>query len=100
LFKTVYGKTPHQYLTRVRIEKAKELLEQIFHISDVCFSVGFDSVSSFTGLFKRIYSETPSAYQRRYRLRQKKIKLNPLGFIPNCFAEHNGWEKNSNFQEV
>ena len=92
LFKSVYGKTPHQYLTRVRIEKARELLDQIFPISDTCYQVGFDSVSSFVGLFKRTYSQTPSEFQRQCRLRREKIKLKPLSFIPNCFAEQNGWK--------
>jgi AraC-like DNA-binding protein len=100
LFKSIYGKTPHQYLIQVRIEKARELLNQIFSVSDICYKVGFDSVSSFTGLFKRTYSITPSAYQQLCRLRREKIKARPLHFIPNCFAEQNGWIKNSNFQEV
>ena len=43
LFKRIYGKTPHQYLTVVRIEKAKQLLQDK-PISEVCFSVGFDSL--------------------------------------------------------
>jgi len=100
LFKSIYGKTPHQYLTQVRIEKAKELLNQSFSVSEICYSIGFDSVSSFTGLFKKIYSLTPSAYQQSCRLRREKIKLRPLSFIPNCFAEQHGWKINSNFQEV
>ena len=53
LFKQTYNKTPHQYLTAVRIEKAKQLLLIKKSISEVCFSVGFDSISSFTGLFKK-----------------------------------------------
>jgi AraC-like DNA-binding protein len=100
LFKSVYGKTPHQYLTQVRIEKARELLNQTIAVSEICYKVGFDSVSSFTGLFKRTYSQTPSAYQRLCMLKREKIKLEPLSFIPNCFAEHNGWKINSNFREV
>jgi AraC-like DNA-binding protein len=100
LFKSIYGKTPHQYLTQVRIEKASQFLDQIFSVSDTCYKVGFNSVSSFTGLFKRSYSQTPSEFQRLCRLRREKIKLKPLSFIPNCFAEHNGWKINSNFQEV
>ncbi len=54
LFKKIYGKTPHQYLTFVRIEKAKCLIETGLPITEVPYCVGYDSVSSFTGLFKRI----------------------------------------------
>ena len=100
LFKKIYGKTPHQYMIVVRIEKAKQLLQTKTSISEVCYSVGFDSISSFTGLFKKIVGSTPSAWQ----LQQKKIKeailISPLNFIPNCFAEKKGWTKKSNFEEA
>ncbi len=99
LFKSIYGNTPHRYLTQVRIENAKTFLQRDFTISDTCFKIGFDSISSFCGLFKKSERKTPSEYQRLYRLRQENIKKKPLNFIPNCFAEHKGWSKNSNFQE-
>jgi AraC-like DNA-binding protein len=100
LFKNTYGKTPHQYLTTVRIEHAKLLLQTNRSIADVCFMVGFDSISSFTGLFKRITASTPSSYQKQQLMRKEEIRKTPLKFIPNCFAENNGWRKKSNFGEV
>lgn len=100
LFKTIYNKTPHQYLTIVRIENAKQLLINNVTVSEVCFLVGFDSVSSFTGLFKRAVGITPSAYQQQQSERRREISATPLKFIPNCFAENKGWTKNSNFQEA
>jgi AraC-like DNA-binding protein len=93
LFKSTYGKTPHQYLTTVRIEKAKLLLQTNISIADVCFSVGFESISSFTGLFKRITSVTPSTYQQQQLKRNAEIARAPLKYIPNCFAEKKGWTK-------
>jgi AraC-like DNA-binding protein len=100
LFKKIYCQTPHQYLTAVRIERAKLLLQTEMAVANVCFSVGFESVSSFTGLFKRLTSTTPSHYQRLQLKRKEEIHKMPLQFIPNCFAENNGWTKNRNFQEV
>ena len=100
LFKTIYGKTPHQYRTSVRVEKAKLLLTKDISVSEVCYSVGFDSISSFTGLFKRTVGLTPSAYQKQQLKLQADTLKTPLKFIPNCFAENKGWTKNSNFQEV
>lgn len=91
LFKMAYGKTPHQYLTLVRIEKAKLLLQEENSVTDVCFSVGFDGISSFTHLFKRFTKLTPSAYQQQQRLRKEAIATAPLKFIPGCFAEQKGW---------
>ena len=91
LFKMAYGKTPHQYLTLVRIEKAKLLLQSETTITDVCLSVGFDGISSFTHLFKRFTQLTPSAYQQQQRLRRQQIAEVPLKFIPGCFAQQKGW---------
>src|SRR5215813_2221007 len=53
LFKLLYGKTPHQYLTEVRMAKAKEFLQTALPLSEVCLLVGFNSISSFKDLFKR-----------------------------------------------
>ena len=64
LYKTIYGKTPHQYLTSVRIENAKVFLQKGVSVAGTCFCVGFDSVSSFTGLFKRYTNFSPSEYAR------------------------------------
>lgn len=91
LFKMAYGKTPHQYLTAVRIEAAKQLLKTNIPVGEVCYSVGFDGISSFTGLFKRLTGTTPSSFQIEQRNIKNRISTQPLGFIPNCFAEKKGW---------
>jgi AraC-like DNA-binding protein len=85
-FKSIYGRTPHQYLTHVRIERAKELLEQEVSVTEACFAVGFDSLGSFTSLFKRRAGVTPSEYQRQHLERKAEISKEPLRFIPACFA--------------
>jgi AraC-like DNA-binding protein len=97
LFKMAYGKTPHQYLTHVRIEKAKLLLQTGITVTDVCFSVGFDGISSFTKLFKRMVKVTPSIYQQQQKARQVEISKAPLKFVPGCFAEQYGWTEKSQF---
>ena len=93
LFKKTYGKTPHQYLTHVRIEKAKELLQSAILVTEVCGEVGFDSITSFTDLFKRRVGETPSTYQSRQQALRKDIAKTPLKYIPNCFVTQYGWTK-------
>ncbi|MEJ7683615.1 MAG: AraC family transcriptional regulator [Segetibacter sp.] len=65
LFKNIYGKTPHHYLRQVRIDNAKYLLTKNISISEVCYLVGFESVTSFTGLFKKLVGSTPSAFQQQ-----------------------------------
>jgi AraC-like DNA-binding protein len=87
-FKRIYGRTPHQYLTHVRIERAKELLEQGVSVTEACFAVGFDGPASFASLFKRRAGVTPSEYRRRQLERKAEIEKEPLSFIPGCFAAH------------
>jgi AraC-like DNA-binding protein len=93
LFKKIYGKTPHQYLTVVRIENAKQLLKTNKPVSEVCYSVGFESLSSFSLLFKRVAGLTPSAFLRKQQQLRIQIAKAPLQFIPGCFAHQNGWYK-------
>lgn len=90
-FKSIYGKTPHQYLTHVRVEKAKELLKAGVAVSDVCYAVGFESLGSFSSLFKRICHVTPLVYLRQQQAIRKQVEQSPLCFIPACFAEKSGW---------
>jgi AraC-like DNA-binding protein len=92
LFKIIYGRTPHQYLTDVRIEKAKQLLRSGLPVSEVCFLVGFDSVSSFKGLFKRYNNLTPSRYLQQLK-HKPEISETAFRFLPFFFSL-----KKSNFQ--
>ncbi|WP_285008049.1 helix-turn-helix domain-containing protein [Pedobacter faecalis] len=64
LFKRYYGQTPMQYLTGIRIERAKELLKSGMPVTQTCFAVGFESPASFSTLFKRRVGQTPLAYQK------------------------------------
>ena len=63
LFKRQYGRIPCQYLKETRIARAKSLLQAGMTVKAVCISVGFDSITSFTGLFKRMTGFSPVAYQ-------------------------------------
>lgn len=93
LFKEVYRKTPHQYLIFVRIEKAMKLLKADIPVSEVCYTVGFESLSSFSRLFKRTVGMTPSTYMTQHQRTKAEMARSPLTFIPGCFAEKNGWIK-------
>lgn len=93
LFKSIYGRTPHLYLTTVRINKAKELLRKNMPVLDVCLLVGFDSPTSFTAVFKKNTGSTPSAFQNGHRIKKQQISEEPLSVVPNCFTETYGWSK-------
>jgi AraC-like DNA-binding protein len=99
LFKSIYGKTPHQYLTTVRIEKAQQFFQENKPVTEVCFLVGFDSVSTFSGLFTKLTKKTPSQYINDFQERKSQIQTAPLAFVPSCYTFMHGWVKNSNFEE-
>jgi len=92
LFRSIYGKTPHQYLIFVRIEKAKELLHRGEPVADSCFAVGFESLTSFSALFRKVTGISPSAYLKEQIKRNIAIAKVPLRFIPGCFAEAKSWK--------
>ena len=93
LFKSVYGKTPHQYLTTVRIEKAQQFLQENKSVTEVCTLVGFESVSTFSGLFTKLTGKTPSQYLNFHQQRKTQIQKSPLAFVPGCYAFMHGWNK-------
>lgn len=82
-FRRKFFATPHQYLTRRRIEKAKELLANSERtITEICFDVGFSSVGSFSTLFHREVGWSPSIYRARVWAQRQ----NPFRFIPGCYV--------------
>jgi len=93
LFKSSYGKTPHQYLTSVRIEKAQQLLQQNKSVSEVCALVGYDSISTFSGLFTKLTGKTPSQFTSEFNQRKAQLQAKPLAFVPGCYAFMHGWEE-------
>jgi len=65
LFKRTYGRTPHQYLTAIKMVKAKQLLLSGTNVSTTCFLLGFTSTTSFTCLFKKTTGLAPLHYQQK-----------------------------------
>jgi AraC-like DNA-binding protein len=60
LFKQTMGISPHQYVIKQRVERAKVMLKKTdFAISDIALQVGFSSQSHLTQQFKRITGVTP-----------------------------------------
>ncbi|GAB4006572.1 hypothetical protein GCM10028808_08700 [Spirosoma migulaei] len=93
LFKTLYGKTPNNYLINVRMDHAKILLAQGYSVLETSMRVGFESPTSFAGMFKKNAGQSPSLFRREQQLKRKEIQINPFRFVPNCFAETYGWTK-------
>jgi len=88
LFTRIYGRTPHAYLTSKRLQKAKFLLEQEgISIQEVCNSVGFESLASFSLLFSKHHGVAPRYYRNLAYLKNKLAKEQPQCFIPHCIIQ-------------
>jgi AraC-like DNA-binding protein len=63
-FRRAFGESPHAYLLTRRLERAAALLRTTDHsVAEICFSVGLQSVGSFTTTFTRTYGMSPTAYR-------------------------------------
>lgn len=80
-FVRAYGETPRNYLTRRRIERAKELLRGAnLTTTEVCYLVGFESLGSFTTRFGELVGMTPGQYRRQV------AAAGSTPPIPGCFV--------------
>jgi AraC-like DNA-binding protein len=74
LFKNIFDETPYQYVTRKRIDKASDLiLRTELPITEICFEVGFNSLSSFSWLVKQKYGMSPEAMRESYNSFRHKL---------------------------
>jgi len=79
-FKRAFGETPHRYLLRRRIERAKELLRAgDMSVTEVSLEVGFQSLGSFSTAFRELVGTPPSVYARRWGAGEPPP-------IPACFT--------------
>ncbi|TYP76578.1 response regulator [Paenibacillus methanolicus] len=66
IFKEKTGKTINQYLTEIRMEKAKEhLREGRVKLSDISIRVGYQSANHFAKIFKKMTGMNPSEFRER-----------------------------------
>ena len=67
-FKEEVGITPAEFLTRRRVEYAKQQLELTSRpIIDIAFDTGFSSSNYFCSVFKKYVYCSPLSYRRRLR---------------------------------
>jgi AraC-like DNA-binding protein len=80
-FRATFGETPHRYLQRRRVERAMELLRETDRpVTEICLSVGFNSLGTFTRTFREIVCEPPSAYRARFAGDGAALR------VPACWA--------------
>ncbi|WP_185062985.1 helix-turn-helix domain-containing protein [Pseudonocardia eucalypti] len=80
-FRATYGETPRAYLTRRRVERAKDLLRSAdITVTEVCMLVGFSSLGSFSSRFRELVGLPPSEYRRRNWTERAPLP------VPGCFV--------------
>jgi len=102
VYKRTYGETPHSFLTRLRMEKAKTLLAKGSHnVTEACFEVGFSSLGSFSVLFADRVGLSPSEYRRYARSAISVPSTVRSLFVPSCFITMlYGIQEERNFREA
>jgi YesN/AraC family two-component response regulator len=64
MFKKITGLNFTDYLSRIRIENAKNLLlNPNLRISEIAYEVGFQSLTHFNRMFKRIVGQSPTEFR-------------------------------------
>lgn len=71
-FKEQTGQTISQYIERLRMNKASDLLaEKDVPIGEIALQVGYSSDKSFRRAFKRVHAITPSEYRKNKKVERK-----------------------------
>jgi AraC-like DNA-binding protein/ligand-binding sensor protein len=66
LFRRVTGLTFTEYVSRTRVEKAKNLLlNPHLRVSEIAYAAGFQSLTHFNRVFKKVVGESPTGYRHR-----------------------------------
>lgn len=67
LFHSTFSAAPKQYITKLRIQKAQQLLpDRSRSIGEIAWDCGFGDQNYFSRVFRNETGETPSAYRRRW----------------------------------
>ncbi|HEY6307449.1 MAG TPA: AraC family transcriptional regulator [Candidatus Angelobacter sp.] len=88
LFTSAFGETPHDFVTRRRMDHAKRLLAAGESVTEVCFEVGYSSLGSFSHKFHMLAGRSPSEYRREVRkVFGYRIPWH-IVFLPMCYFGH------------
>jgi AraC-like DNA-binding protein len=93
-FRRAFGESPHGYLLTRRLERAAALLRATDRsVADICFSVGLQSVGSFTTSFRRMFDASPTAYRAAFPSAAAQAR------VPACVVRAYGRPQHRTFRE-
>lgn len=88
LFTRAFGRTPHEFLTQLRVAEAKRLLvHENQSITEICFSIGYGSLGTFSARFHALAGKSPSEYRRAARRVHRSAQPWVVPFIPGCLID-------------
>ena len=64
-FRRIFGMNLRDFLLRLRMERAVELLDEGTGIAEIAYACGYSDHSAFTRSFRRMFGLSPSAYRGR-----------------------------------
>ena len=83
-FTQTFGVSPHQYLVQLRLDQARRALAAGTSVTEVCQTVGFESLGTFSTTFRKRTGLSPREYQQRARPFVQSLGV-PILYIPSCF---------------
>ncbi len=93
-FRRAFGESPHAYLLTRRLERAAALLRTTDgSVAEICFSVGLQSVGSFTTSFTRTFGKSPTAYRDSFP------PASAYARVPGCVVRAYARPQNRTFRE-
>jgi len=93
-FRRAFGEPPHTYLLTRRLERAAALLRNTDRsVTDICLSVGLQSLGSFITSFTRTYGVSPTAYRAKFPPASHQAR------VPLCLQRFHGRPQHRTFRE-
>jgi len=91
MFARAFGETPHDFVQRLRIDRARQLLARDnMPVTEVCLSVGYESLGSFGTLFRSQVGCSPGEYRRSIRRIFPVPSMAIYRFVPSCYLVNHG----------
>jgi AraC-like DNA-binding protein len=87
LFRATFGETPHDFLTRLRMDRARRMLASERSVTEVCFEIGYGSLGSFSSKFRAQFGRSPVEFQREVRRIFGYSAPWRVLMIPECFLQ-------------
>ena len=86
VFCRVFGETPHDFVTRLRMDAAKRLLVSgEMPVTRICMEVGYSSVGTFSARFAAQEGRPPSEYRRQARRMVAPVGGWRVYRVPSCY---------------